>query len=38
MMLNFLVVTIDKDLRFDKHVMKLCSKANQNLSAFSKIF
>ena len=30
-------VTIDRDLKFDKHVLKLCSKANQKLSAFSRI-
>ena len=28
-------VTIDRDLKFDKHVWKLCSKANQKLSAVS---
>ena len=30
-------VTIDRDLKFDKHVLKLCSKANQKLSALSRI-
>ena len=30
---TLLGVTIDRDLTFDKHVLKLCSKANQKLSA-----
>ena len=30
-------VTIDRDLKFDKHVLKLCSKANQELSALSRM-
>ena len=30
---KLLVVTFDRDLKFDKHVLKLCSKANQKLSA-----
>ena len=30
---KLLGVTIDRDLKFDKHVLKLCSKANQKLSA-----
>ena len=34
---KLLGITIDKDLKFDKHVLKLCSKANQKLSAFSRI-
>ena len=25
-----LEITIDRDLKFDKHVLKLCSEANQN--------
>ena len=35
--LKLLEVTIDRDLKFDKHVLKFCSKANQKLSAFSRI-
>ena len=27
--------TIDRDLKFDKHVLKLCGKTNQKLSALS---
>ena len=34
---KFLGVNIDRDQKFDKHVLKLCSKANQNLSALSRI-
>ena len=34
---KLLEVTIDRDLKFDKHVLKFCSKANQKLSAFSRI-
>ena len=34
---KLLGITIDKDLKFDKHVLKLCSKANQKLSVFSRI-
>ena len=30
-------VTIDRDLKFDKHLLKLCSKANQKLSALSTV-
>ena len=30
---KLLGITIDRDLKFDKHVLKLCSKANQKLSA-----
>ena len=30
---KLLVVTIDRDLKFDKHVLKLFSKANRKLSA-----
>ena len=30
---KLLVITIDRDLKFDKHVLKLCSKANQKLSS-----
>ena len=30
-------ITIERDLKFDKHVLKLCRKANQKLSAFSRI-
>ena len=29
--------TIHRDLKFDKYVLKLCSKANQKLSALSKM-
>ena len=29
-----LEVTIDRDLKFDKHFLKLCSKANQKLGSF----
>ena len=32
-----LEVTIDRVLKFDKHVLKLSSKANQKLSALSRI-
>ena len=34
---KLLGVTIDRDLKFDKHVLKLCSKANQKLSALSRM-
>ena len=34
---KLLGVTIDRDLKFDKHVLKLCSKANQKLSALSRV-
>ena len=34
---KLLGITIDRDLKFDKHVLKLCSKANQKLSALSKM-
>ena len=34
---KLLGMTIDRDLKFDKHVLKLCSKANQKLSALSKM-
>ena len=30
-------ITIDRDLKFDKYVLKLCSKANQKLSALSRM-
>ena len=30
-------VTVDRDLKFDIHALKLCSKANQKLSALSRI-
>ena len=30
---KLLGITIDRDLKFDKHVLKLCNKANQKLSA-----
>ena len=29
--------TIDRDLKFNKHVLKVCSKANQKLSVLSRI-
>ena len=32
-----LEISIDKDLKFDKHAMKLCGKANQKLSAPSRM-
>ena len=34
---KLLGVTIDRDLKFDKHVLKLCSKTNQKLSAQSRV-
>ena len=34
---KLLGVTIDRDFRFDKHVLKLCNTANQKLSALSGI-
>ena len=34
---KILGVTIDRHLKFDKHVLKLCSKANQKLGALSRI-
>ena len=34
---KLLGVTADKDLKVDKHVLKLCSKANQKLSALSRV-
>ena len=34
---KLLEVTIDRDLKFDKHVLKLCSKANQKSSAISRV-
>ena len=34
---KLLGVTTDRDLKFDKHVLKLCSKANQKLSALSRV-
>lgn len=37
MMINFLELLLIKNLRFDKHVLKLYSKANQKLSAFSRM-
>ena len=30
-------ITIERDLKFDKHVLELCSKANQILSACSRM-
>ena len=30
-------ITIERDLKFDKHVLKLCRKANQKLNALSRI-
>ena len=32
---ELLGITIDKDLKFDKHVNKICSKANKNLKSFT---
>ena len=34
---KLLAITIDRDLKFDKHVLKLCSKANQKLSVLSRM-
>ena len=34
---KLLEITIDRDLKFYKHVLKLCSKANQKLSAVSRM-
>ena len=34
---KLLGITIDRDLKFEKHVLKLCSIANQKLSALSKM-
>ena len=34
---KLLGITTDRDLKFHKHVLKLCSKANQKLSAFSRM-
>ena len=34
---KLLGVTIDRDLKFDKRVLKLCSRANQKLITLSRI-
>ena len=34
--IKLLEISIDRDLKFDKHVLKLCSKANQKLGALSR--
>ena len=34
---KLLGVTIDRDLKLDKHVLKLCSKANLKLSVLSRV-
>ena len=34
---ELLGVTIDSNLRFDKHVSKVCLKANRNLSALTRV-
>ena len=34
---KLLGISIDRDLKFHKHVLKLCSKANQKLSALSRM-
>ena len=34
--IKFFEITIDRDLKFDKHVLILCSIANQKLSALSR--
>ena len=34
---KLLGVTVDRDLKSDKHVLKLCSKANQILSVLSRV-
>ena len=35
--IKLLGITIDRDLKFDKHVLKLCSKTNQKLSVLSRM-
>ena len=35
--IKLLGATIVRDLKFDKHVLKLCRKANQKLSALSRM-
>ena len=35
--LKLLGITIDRDLKFDKRVLKLCRKTNQKLSALSRM-
>ena len=34
---NYFKITMDKMLIFDKHVNKVCSKANRNLNVFSRM-
>ena len=34
---KLLEITIARNLKFDKHVLKLCSKANEKLSALSRM-
>ena len=34
---EFLGTTVDKDLKFDKHVNTICLKANRKLNALSRI-
>ena len=34
---ELLGITIDKDLKFDKHVNKICSKANIKVNVFSRM-
>ena len=34
---KLLGITIDRDLKFDKHVLELCSKDNENLSVRSRM-
>ena len=34
---KLLGITVDKHVKFDKHVLRLCSKANQKLSALSRM-
>ena len=34
---KLLGITIDRGLKFDKHILKLCSKANQKFSALSRM-
>ena len=34
---KLLGITVDGDLKFVKHVLKLCSKANQKLSVLSRM-
>ena len=35
--IELLGITIEKDLKFDKHVNKICSKANRKLNVLSRM-